>query len=151
MRSNATFVMVSTKPWEQPDGVAVVKRRITSFGDFADDVLYFTEILLHLEQITRHILRIYSVFPKDFDWENPKKEAVAAAVAVGKEVINTLRSVPFLEDNETYQKCLGTIQEAWTGLGSVADTLFETKEFLMALHAAEANPAMAVQVKCDRI
>ena len=72
-------------------------------------------------------------------------------MAVGKEIINALRSVPFLEDNETYQKCLSTVQDAWTLLGDIADTLFEAKEFFMALHAAEANPAVAVQVKCDII
>ena len=78
-------------------------------------------------------------------------ESVAAAGALIKEVINILKSLPFLEDNETHQKCLNTVQEAWSGIGAVADALFETKDFFSVLLAAEANPASAVQGRSGRI
>ena len=84
---------------------------------------------------------------RDIDWKNPTKEAVAAAVAVGKDIVNLLKSLPFLKDNNAYQKCLNAVGEAWSGMGDIADALFTTKDFLSVLLAAEANPAAACQVR----
>ena len=83
----------------------------------------------------------------DIDWENPTKEAVAAGVAVGHDIINRLRSLPFLKENKAYQNCLSAVEEAWKGMGAVADALFTAKDFFSVLLAAEANPAAACQVR----
>jgi len=82
----------------------------------------------------------------DADWENPTQEMVSSALAVSKAVIERIKTLPFIAENEAVKELLNAAHKSIDGLEQVAKTLFQAKDFYLALMAAEANPAAAVQV-----
>ena len=80
----------------------------------------------------------------EVDWENPTKEMVASAKIVAVKTIESLKNLPFIEENEDLKNLLEAAKTTVNSLSELAKTSFEFPDYVLALKAAEANPAAAV-------
>ena len=82
----------------------------------------------------------------EVDWQKPTQEMVASAKIVAIKFIESLEQLPFVEENENLKSLLEAAKTTVNALSELAKTAFEFKDYALALKAAEANPAAAVQV-----
>ena len=112
--------------------------------DFKDQVEEFRGTLDQLKKDYELVQEIKKNWAS-FDKKNPTQEMVASALAVSGRVVDRLRTLPFVKDIEEFQHCLDIAEKTINALTVLATELFEMKDLYMALKAAEANPAAAVQ------
>jgi len=113
--------------------------------EFADKVDESEKLLAEIKEDFKLLEDIKEAYG-ELDLENPTTEMVSAVCAVNHRLIEKLKKLPYLKDMEAFQDCLNTLQTVNDSLEELAKTVGEARGMVLALAAANHNPAAAVEV-----